>query len=564
MLLKKFSAILIGCIFLSPSFAADIPSAPGKSGIATAHPLATQAGYEILEQGGNAFDAAVAVAAALGVVEPYASGLGGGSFWLLHIAGDGENSSTQIFVDARETAPAAATRDMYLDENGEPVPGASFDGPLAAGIPGQAAGLAHIARKYGRLPLAVSLAPAIRYAEQGIPAHRRMLLGLRFRRQVIERWPAFGKVFQPGSAPLKEGDIVRQPDLAKTLRRFAKGGKDGFYQGETARLLVKGVSEAGGIWTADDLASYAVVEREPIISYYRGVRLVSAPPPSSGGIAMADMFNILEGFNLTGMDSVTRKHLVIESMRRAYRDRAQYLGDPDFVDVPVARLIHPFYAAGQRMSIRVDKVTPSESLPGIWPAGSKGTNTTHFSVLDARGNRVASTNTINTWYGSAFMAPGTGVVLNNEMDDFSIKPGVPNGFELLGGGANAVAPGKRPLSSMTPTFLESDRGVAILGTPGGSRIITMVMRSAMAWTNGADADEMVSMKRYHHQFFPDRVEYEEGAFTDAEVQALEAMGHRLNESKRAFGNMNVVTWDYATGEVAAAADPRAGGEGRVY
>jgi gamma-glutamyltranspeptidase/glutathione hydrolase len=561
---RKIISALVGCLAVVAIASAAFAKGPGHAAIASAHPLATRAGYEILEQGGNAFDASVAVAAALGVVEPYASGLGGGSFWLLHIVDGADGNPRQVFVDARETAPAAAAPKMYLDAEGEPIARASFDGPLAAAIPGQAAGLAHVAGRYGRLPLATSLAPAIRYAEKGFPAGRRMLLGLRFRRSATERYPAFGRVFFPGGVPLQDANTIRQPDVANTLTRLAAVGVDGFYRGETANRLVTGVQNAGGIWTLDDLSGYRVVERDPIVSYYRGVRIVSAPPPSSGGIAIANMLNILQGFDLSSMDQATLDHVVIEAMRRAYRDRALYLGDPEFTDVPVQRLTNSYYADGQRTSIRTDAATPSPTLPGVWPAKSKGTNTTHFSVIDESGNRVASTNTINTWYGSGFMAPETGVILNNEMDDFSVKPGVPNGFDLIGAEANSIQPGKRPLSSMSPTFLEAERGVAILGTPGGSRIITMVLRSALAWVDGADAAEMVSLKRFHHQFFPDRVDYEEGAFTPEVAKELEALGHTLSKSRRAFGNMNVVTWDFQTGEVKAVSDPRGEGEGRVY
>jgi gamma-glutamyltranspeptidase/glutathione hydrolase len=276
------------------------------------------------------------------------------------------------------------------------------------------------------------------------------------------------------------------------------------------------------------------------------------------------MLNILKGYNLDRLGSATRKHLIIESMRRAYRDRTEYLGDTDFVAVPLDQLLDENYAAGQRSAIRADRATPSLALAEAAPVESKGTNTTHFSVLDKDGNRVAGSMSINSWFGSAFMAPGTGVVLNNEMDDFAIKPGVANSFELTGYAANAIEPGKRMLSSMSPTFLESKRGIAILGTPGGSRIITMVLLATLAWSDGASAQEMVELKRYHHQYLPDEVSYEEGALTEQEKQALESRGHTLNSSRRGYGNMNVVTWDYETGKVEAAADPRGGGEGRVY
>lgn len=550
--------ILCGWLIAVPLFVCA-ESLPKQAAIASADPLATKAGMEILDQGGNAFDAAVAVSAALAVVEPASSGLGGGAFWLVHVAAEDRN----IFVDAREVAPGAATVNMYLNEQGEPRLHGSVDGPLAAGIPGEPAGLVFLADRYGRLPLAQSLAPAIRYAENGFSASRRTLMGLRFRKRAYEQWPAFEKVFLPDGKIPEIGTVIRQPDLARTLQRFAENGFDGFYRGETAKLLVDGVRDAGGIWTADDLVNYEVIEREPITAEYRGVRIVSAPPPSSGGVALANILNVLAGFNLQDMDSVTRKHLIIEAMRRAYRDRAEYLGDPDFVDIPVARLTHPYYAAGQRGSIRPDQATRSASLPGVWLQQTAGSQTTHFSVLDREGNRVAGTMSINTWYGAGFMSPGTGVILNNEMDDFVIKPATPNEYGLIGSAANAIAPGKRMLSSMSPTFLESDRGLAILGTPGGSRIITMVLLAGLEWMDGADASEMVSLKRYHHQFFPDELVFEKGALTADEQQALRGRGHKLSETRRIFGNMNVVTWDYETGKVEAVTDPRGRGEGQV-
>jgi gamma-glutamyltranspeptidase/glutathione hydrolase len=313
-----------------------------------------------------------------------------------------------------------------------------------------------------------------------------------------------------------------------------------------------------------DLAEYEVAEREPTIARYGDMKIVSAPPPSSGGIALSQMYRILSGYELASSTDVQRDHYVVEAMRRAYRDRAVYLGDTDFVDVPVDMLVSAAYAAGQRVSIRGDKATPSDSLAGIESDGSDGRQTTHFSILDADGNRVAATITVNTWYGSGFIPPGTGVILNNEMDDFSIKPGVPNEFDLIGDEANSIAPGKRPLSSMSPSFLESERGVAIVGTPGGSRIITMVLLASLAWQDGASAADMVSMKRFHHQYLPDVINYEPGAFTEAEIAQLEAMGHKMSVSRRPFGNMNIVTWDYENNVVEAATDPRGEGEGRVY
>ena len=556
---RRFCLLFLALVWSLPVLAKP-PTVAAQAGIATANPLATRAGQEILAAGGNAFDAAVAISAALAVVEPTASGLGGGAFWLLHEA----KSGRQTFVDAREVAPGAATHDMYLDEQGRPRPGVTLNGPLAAGIPGQPAGLVHLARRYGRLPLAKSLAPAIRYAEEGVAVTRAMELGLKFRVGAARNSPAFAAIYLPGGKPLVMGDVVRFPDLASTLRRLAADGRDGYYRGPVAQQLVDGVRAAGGIWTLDDLARYAVLEREPIRTGYRGMTVVSAPPPSAGGVALTNVFQILSGYELGTLATVDRKHLTIEAMRRAYRDRAIYLGDPAFVTMPLERLLSPFYADGQRTSILLDRATPSVQLSGILPEVGGGTNTTHFSVLDRAGNRVAGTLSINTWFGSAFIPPGTGVILNNEMDDFSIKTGVANGFELLGAEANSIAPGKRMLSSMSPTFLESPRGIAILGTPGGSRIISMVLLAALAWADGADATQMVSLRRYHHQYFPDVVAYEEGAFTPEEKAGLEAKGHKLELSERSYGNMQVVTWDRATGRVDAASDPRGGGDVTIY
>jgi gamma-glutamyltranspeptidase/glutathione hydrolase len=533
---------------------------PGKAAIASADPLATQAGMEVLAAGGNAFDAAVAVAGALGVVEPAASGLGGGGFFLLYLAAEDEYR----FIDAREVAPAAASRNMYLDDNGNPVPRASTDGPLAAGIPGEPAGLAYLAEQFGVLPLSDSLEPAIRYAEEGFAITPRALIGLRFRKKSLLGSAAFAAVFYPDGQLPVEGDLIVQPDLAATYKRFAAKGNDGFYKGETAQLLVDGVRDAGGIWSLQDLATYKVVEREPTIFEYNGMRVVSAPPPSSGGIVLAQMLAFLSAYPLDELSVAQQAHYEVEAMRLAYRDRAVYMGDPDFVSIPVDTLLSEDYLQAHRQVVMSDRATPSSSLEGIDTDGSEGSQTTHFSVLDKAGNRVAATITVNTWYGAGFIPPGTGVILNNEMDDFAIKKGVPNEFGLIGDEANSVAPGKRPLSSMSPSFLESDRGIAIVGTPGGSRIITMVLQAALAWGKGASAEEMVSQKRFHHQYLPDVVNYEPGAFSAADIEQLESMGHSLAESRRPFGNMNVVTWDYATNSVRSATDPRGEGEGRVY
>ena len=541
--------------------AAPSPQAtPHKSAIASAHPLASKAGLEILNAGGNAFDAAVAISAALAVVEPSSSGLGGGGFYLLHRALDG----FETMLDARESAPGAATRDMYLDKAGNPIDNASIDGPLAAGIPGEPAAFEALARQYGKLPLTQSLQPAIRLARDGFPMYARLQSGIRYKRDLLLRSADAAKIFLTAGGAVPEiGALIKQPELAKTLEIIANQGAKGFYSGPVARALVAGVRAGGGIWTLEDLLTYKVIERKPIVGEYRGARIVSSSPPASGGIALLDTLNILSGFDLQHVDSVTRKHLVVEAMRRAYRDRALYLGDPDFVKVPMELLTSADYAAGQRTSIRTDRAMPSDLLPGI-DAPPTGPQTTHFCVLDAAGNRVAATISVNLWLGGGYVVPKTGVLLNNTMDDFSIKPGIPNQYALVGGAANEIAPLKRSLSSMTPTFVETPQGLMIIGSPGGSYIISMVILGTLNYLDGMSAADIVKSPRYHMQYLPDVVDYEKGAFSQSEIKALEAKGQKLAEARRQWGNMQVVTWDFASGRVEAASDPRGEGEGLVY
>jgi gamma-glutamyltranspeptidase/glutathione hydrolase len=528
---------------------------PSHAAIASAYPLATAAGMEILDQGGNAFDAAIAVSAALAVVEPKASSLGAGGFFLLHRSSDGIN----VFVDAREVAPLAATRDMFLDEAGQVVKGRSTSTALAAGIPGEVAGWGHLASRYGRLPLRQSLAPAIRIARQGFPLYAQLRDEIAAKRAQFEQTPDGRRTFLPRGDVPPIGYVLRLPDLARTLEMISRDGVDIFYHGSFARKLVDGVRKLDGIWSLEDLAGYHVIERKPLIGEYRGARIVTAPPPSSGGIALIDGLNILSGYELGKLDSVTRKHVIIEALRRVHRDRAEYLGDPDFVDIPLDRLLSPYYAAGQRASIRLDRAMPSDMLPGYTSAAGGGRQTTHFSVLDRDGNRVAGTVTLNAWFGTALMVTGTGVILNNEMDDFAIKPGAPNMYQLVGADANAVAPRKRPLSSMTPTFIESDRGLMILGSPGGSFIPTMVILGTLNWISGASAADVVAAPRFHHQYQPDAVFAEDGAFTGEERAALEQRGHSIRGWPATIGNMQVITWDYAGDQVDAASDPRRAG-----
>lgn len=519
--------------------------------IASAHKLATEAGFEALAAGGNAFDAAVAVAAALSVVEPQSSGIGGGGLFLLHRASDGKN----VMIDARETAPAAVDAKFYLDANGEPDRDHATNGPLSAAIPGEPAGLVWLAKNYGKLPLSKSLAPAIRIAREGFKPDGRFLKELAMRKDVIARYPASAALYLVGGEAPKAGWTFKSPDLARVLERIAEQGNDGFYRGELAKTLVDGVRAAGGNWTLDDLARYEAKERAPLAFDYRGWHIVTASPPSSGGIALAEMLNILGGYDLSKLDRVHRVHLTVEAMRRAYRDRAEYLGDPDFVDMPIAQLMSADYAAGLRASIHPEKATPSDLLPP-YLAPAQGTHTTHFSIVDRDGNLVSATQTVNLIFGSGFVVPGTGFVLNDEMDDFALVAGKPNAFGLVGNDRNAPRPGSRPLSSMTPSFVIGADKVGVIGTPGGSRIITMVLEGILAFIDGESPQKFVGNPRYHHQYLPDVISAEKDAFTPDEVKALEAMGHKVNESERRWGFMNAVSWDKKTGKMEAGSDPR--------
>lgn len=523
--------------------------------IASAHPLATKAGEKILKAGGNAFDAAIAVTAALAVVEPYSSGIGGGGFWLLHRVKDQKD----IMLDGREKAPYKAHRDMYLDQHGEVIKNASMDGPLAAGIPGVPAALQHLAQHYGRLPLTSSLQPAIDYARNGfeVDEHYRRMAG--FRLGALNQSTAAAEVFLDQGQVPEPGYRIVQPDLANTLSLIAKNGADGFYKGELAQLLVKGVQDAGGIWSLKDLSQYQVVEREPLAGQYRGMKVTSVAPPSSGGVALIEILNQLSHYPLEQMNDSQQVHHVVEAMRRAYRDRAEYLGDSDFVEVPVSRLINPMYAAGLRASIHPEKATPSELLPGVLKL-NPSQDTSHFSIIDHQGNRVAATLSINYPFGACFIPPGTGVLLNDEMDDFSSKPGVPNAYGLVGAEANAIEPGKRMLSSMSPTFLETEHRLAVIGTPGGSRIITMVLLGTLGFHQGLSADEIVNLPRYHHQYLPDQVFYEPEALSDISLQQLSAVGHEMKEASSTWGNMQLVIWDKRNKRMSAASDQRGIGQ----
>jgi len=546
-LLRKAPLWGLLCFWIASPHAANKPDADA---VASAHPLATAAGIAVLQSGGNAFDAAVAVSAVLGVVEPYGSGLGGGGFWLLHEAKTGK----QVMVDGREVAPLKAHRDMYLDRRGNPLPAASIDGPLAAGIPGTPKALAHIAKIYGRLPLAVTLAPAIRLADEGFSVDDMYGRYAGFRQQALLKSPAAAQQFLLNGEVPPKGYLLKQPDLANTLKLFAEQGEQAFYQGEFAQRLVAGVQKYGGIWTLEDLAKYDIVERDPITFNFNDYQFTTAALPSSGGVVLAQIFNMLAQFNWDQLDSAQRVHLLTELMRRAYKERAVHLGDTDQVDVPVKQLTSVEYAKQLAKDIDLQMASVSQDLPQI--KIKEGMDTSHFSIIDREGNRVAATMSVNYPFGACFVVPGTGVVLNDEMDDFSIKPGVPNAYGLVGNQQNAIAPGKRMLSSMTPTFIENEQRVAILGTPGGSRIISMVMIGALQAMQGAPVEQWVGRARFHHQYLPDSLQYEPDALSEQTLEALSAMGHQLKPVDDSYGNMQAIAWDKVANKVSVASDPR--------
>ncbi|MBD7921427.1 gamma-glutamyltransferase [Xanthomonas bonasiae] len=545
----------------APVVAAASAAHPPGAAVASGHRLATEAGLQILREGGNAFDAAVAVSSTLAVVEPISSGLGGGGFFLLHDAKTGKD----VMLDAREVAPESATADRFLDAKGALDRDRSVNGPWSAGIPGLPAALVELATKHGKLPLQQSLAPAIRIARDGFPVYRRMAEGYRSRREVMERYPGTREVYLRNGKPIAEGDLFKQPELANTLQLLGAKGFDGFYRGATAKKLLAGVKQAGGHWTAEELAGYTVKQRTPIRFDYKGWSITTAPPPSSGGIALASMLQILEGYDLKAMDPVHRTHLVVEAMRRAYRDRTFFLGDPDFTAVPQRVLLSKDYAVGLRSTINPEKATPSDLLSGQ-PTPLEDDETTHFSIIDGEGNRVGATQTVNLLFGSGLIPKGTGVLLNDEMDDFALKPGTPNAFGVMGYEANAPKPGKRPLSSMTPTFMENADKTIVLGTPGGSRIITMVLLGILGYDDGLSAQQVAALPRYHHQWLPDVIEAETGTFDAATVQGLQAMGHALKlpgdsaeggrGSSHVWGNLQTVEWDKRSNTLSGGSDPR--------
>ena len=523
--------------------------------VASQEARASRIGVAVLQQGGNAVDAAVAVGFALAVTLPRAGNLGGGGFMLVHLAAQNRT----LAIDYRETAPSAATRAMFLDANGEADPQKSRDSALAVGVPGTVAGLALAHRRYGsgRLSLAQLIAPAIALSREGFAVEDDLADSLPRARDRLARWPSAAAVFlkPDGTAP-ERGDTLVQHDLAATLEAIAQNGPRGFYEGATADKIVASLRAAGGILTREDLSGYRALEREPVRGTYRGYDIVSMPPPSSGGVHLVEMLNILEGFPLrqSGAGSAATLHVMIEAMKLAYADRAYFLGDADFVDVPIGRLTAKDYAATLRAGIDPDRARPSREIRGGQAGLREGDNTTHFSVVDRDGNAVANTYTLNFSYGLGMVADGTGVLLNNELDDFSAKPGAPNAFGLVGSAANAPGPGKRPLSSMSPTIVLRDgRPFLVTGSPGGSRIITTVLQVILnVIDHRMNIAEAVLAPRAHHQWLPDRVTVERG-FSPDTLAILAARGHAVRVGDTSgSANSILVTPDWLEG----ATDPR--------
>lgn len=526
------AASLIAFAAALPAPAREIAQAQGvlaRHGMVVAQEAqAARIGTDILRRGGNAVDAAVATGFALAVTYPRAGNIGGGGFMVIHLAKGRRN----VAIDYRETAPAAFTRDIFLDARGEADPVKSREGGLAIGVPGTVAGLALAHRKYGsgRFTLAQLIAPAIALARHGIVVSGDIADTLGDARAMFLRWPSSARVFlkADGSA-LRDGDRLVQSDLADTLAAIARSGPRAFYEGAIAEKIAASVRAAGGVMTADDLKGYQVKERAPVTGSYRGYTIVSMPPPSSGGVHLIQMLNILEGFPLSklGAQSTDTLHLLAEAMKRAYADRAVHLGDPDFVRVPVKWLTSKAYAAQLRASIEMQRATPSRDIRA-GEAPREGDNTTHYSIVDRFGNAVSNTYTLNLSYGVGLVTEGTGVLLNNEMDDFAAKPNAPNAFGLVGGDANAPGPRKRPLSSMTPTIvLKKGRPFLVTGTPGGSRIITTVLQIVLnTIDHRMNAAEAVSAPRIHHQWLPDELRVESD-LPAATADALKARGHNV-------------------------------------
>ena len=514
----------------------------GKNGmVASEQGLATQVGLDILKQGGNAIDAAVAVGFALAVVLPNAGNIGGGGFMVLH----DDKTGKDVAIDFREIAPAKASRDMYLDSQGNVIDGKSLFTHDASGVPGTVAGMEYALKKWGTMPLSKVLEPAIKLADKGFIVSDILAQTLKEEKSTLGKWSSSKAIFFKNGEPLKSGDLLVQKDLAKSLRLIAKQGAKAFYQGEIATKIAKEMQSQGGTMTLEDLKAYKVVERQPIIGDYRGYKVVTMPPPSSGGVHLIEILNMLEHYPIKedGVNSAKNIHHMAESMKLAYADRSEYLGDPDFVKIPVTGLTSKAYANERVKTIDDNKARLSSTIKPGKPQPYESDQTTHYSVMDKAGNAVAVTYTLNLNFGSGIVVEGTGILLNNEMDDFSVKPGVPNAFGLVGGAANAIEAKKRPLSSMTPTIvMKNNKPWLVTGSPGGARIITTVLQSVV---NTIDHEmnpaEAIITPRVHHQWLPDELRVEEGISPDT-IKLLQDKGHNV-VTKAPMGRIQIIQAD---------------------
>lgn len=554
-----FGRILSIIVFISVAVNAESPDpARGKRGmVVSASDLATDVGVLILKRGGNAVDAAVAVGFALAVTYPQAGNLGGGGYMVIHLA-DGRD----VALDYREKAPLNAHRDMYLDSLGNPDPLLSTLGHTAAGIPGSVAGLVHALEKYGTMKLEEVIQPAISIAEEGFPLSYRMAQSFNYNLSRFNKFPSSQKVFTKNGEPYKEGDIFKQPDLAKTLKLIQKNGARGFYSGETAELMIKQSQELGGYFTKEDLENYKVIEKAPLKGTYKGYDVLSMPPSSAGGIILVEALNILENFNITKehWNSSWYNHHLIETFKYVFADRSRYIGDDQFVKVPVEKLTSKEYASEIARHIADTACASEKIFPGTY-TGRESTETTHYSITDQYGNAVSTTTTINSTFGSSLVVEGAGFLLNNEMDDFSAKPGVPNQFGLTGSEANAIAPGKRMLSSMTPTIvLKGNQAVLVVGSPGGSTIPTVIIQTVMNFlVFSMDIQEAIDAPKIHHQWLPDITYYEENGLPLDVLENMKLKGHKMGDL-RVLGRVEGISIGSGDYKFQGATDPRGYGK----
>lgn len=562
--MQIYSKIILLLIFFISSIISQVPGPiVGKNGmVVSASEIASNVGIQILKKGGNAVDAAVAVGFALAVTYPAAGNLGGGGFMVIRLA-DG----TETTIDYRETAPLKAHPKLYLDEDGKLIPDLSSTGVTSAGVPGSVAGLIYSLGKYGTLPLETVIEPAINLARNGFPLSHRLANSINYNYKEFSKYESSKKIFTKEDSKFYLNDIFIQTDLANTLERIQKNGNDGFYKGETAILIVEQIERQNGFIALDDLANYKPIERKPVVGYYRGFKIISMGPPSAGGIALIQLLNILENYKFSKSEwgSSSYIHKIVESMKYVYADRSHYLGDEDFVNVPKAELTSKEYAKSIHQKIDSIAAPSSHIQPTSNFMNSESEETTHYSIIDSYGNVVSTTTTINSSFGSGVVVEGAGFLLNNEMDDFSIQPGVPNQFGLTGGEANKIEAGKRMLSSMTPTIVfKDDKPFLVLGSPGGSTIITVVLQVIMNVIDfNMNMQDAIDKARIHHQWLPDRIDFEQYGLAEDVINSLHSKGHKLG-SERTLGRVEGILIDSNNNIYFGATDPRGYGAAVGY